>query len=76
MKSIMLEGRQTLVDMSVNTELQCGHVKLLEEVEEDADGVSCEPSTPEAIRAAFAGLGASSAPIGLAFLRAMMSEYE
>ena len=49
---------------------------MVKGVEKDRDGVSSEMSTLGADGAGLAGFGASSTPIGLAFLRAIAREYE
>ena len=66
--SIVSQGRQTVIGMSWSAELQCGHVEVVEEVENDPEGV-CNTSTPGAVSS---GLGSSSHPITGPFFLAIV----
>ena len=72
--STTANGRQTVIDISWNAELQCGHVELLEEVEKDPNGGVPDASTPPPAGAASSGLGSSSTPMTVPFILAMERE--
>ena len=58
-----------MIEISCSTELQCGQVELVEEVEKDPDRVFNERCTPGAAGSTF---GSSSTPMTDPFFLAMM----
>jgi hypothetical protein len=70
--SAISEGRQTAIDTSWNTELQCGHVEVVEEIENDPDGVSNEST----VGPASPGFGSSCDPITGPFFLAILRIYQ